>query len=254
VNEFAKAHTKQAKYDWFINRGFSKEDAAALAEYLNLPGANPGGGRIKTSKTRTEDGHGLESNVRTIALEPSEGSPKDQVPADLLNFIDRFLYMWIVQRNVPGALDIFSLRELSEQLRSLGFKLSDGDSTGNISTQEWARAFLTLWLLEDHSRANDAHHGLDETRNEVLLKLLESTDTQVSKMMQFNSLDQAISWDPMNRYKIVLFAGENTFIGIRDTYAVVFHFTHVPRDAVLLVIRNDGDSWIISRMLAIVTG
>jgi hypothetical protein len=104
-----------------------------------------------------------------------------------------------------------------------------------VRGQVWGGAFLSLWLEKDHGKVNELGHGLDPGKQENIFGFL---GTKKEASVGFRSLSEAIEWDKNSLYELIPLTEHDELIGLEATYAVVFRFIDVPRDAIILVIRN----------------
>jgi hypothetical protein len=253
VDEFIDCDTKDKKFQWF-KRDFKAAEAASFSDYLDLPGPNPGrdlDGYSKKSATR----YNSRSNVVQLIARPIRGKterPTTEEEFALRKFVDDFLYVWIVKGETERLEEWLSLKEITRQLNLLRFRFNmpKGDEH-DLSVVRWVESFLRLFLLEDHSIANRLHHGLDPEMEEALYATLESNK---EKTIRFRSVSEAIEWGGTSSYELISLAEKNDISGTQETYAVVFRFAHIPRDAVALVVRREDKGWSIIRLWDIVVG
>lgn len=271
VQDFAKASTKQQKQQWFSSHGFQHQEAQHLTKDLNIPNKNPDppldpardrrpkrcrNGYFKSEPPQTSafsampteyiSGQGPDILIpleRMRYIRPDLGSQ-----AILENTVRDFLNAWIVERDVDKAVTYVNTQIITEQLRPFGFNEQQSD--------DWAKKFFTMWLVEDHGLINLAGHALiPEYFTDLPLKPKLTEQREHYKIREYESLEGAIEGDGTKPYDISLIASENLETNIAPTHAViVFRFKSIPRDALVLFLKRDTDSWQIIRLFGLVTG
>lgn len=225
VGEFFKASSKQAKLEWLTSHDIGREDAVAAVNFTSLSDANID----------------VEHRSRRVTSQ----SKVDTAGVAVEKFIDAFLRKWIVEGDVTTAATFVSERGLDEQFALMGFP--DRKFDASRQSRQWREGFLSLWLLDDHSKADQMHHGMDPKFG------YELTRNSDEKRIEVASLHEAIEWKGGKRYEILqVNAANNPFLN--PASAVVFRFIHAPKDAIVLVVQKAGKQWEIIRLIAISAG
>lgn len=228
VEKFVEATSKKAKYEWFLFHKMNNSDAIRSIDFTSLSGSNIGLG--------------------DVSLDVVPSIKVDMASVTLKEFIDAFLYKWIVEGDISTAAKLVSARGLAEQFTLLGFP--DSKEEFSKYSRRWSEGFLALWLSDDHSDANRLHHGMDP---EIGYNLSDDRNASNKNRMHFGSLIEAIEWKGGERYEILpMSTADNLFLN--PSYAVVFRFIHAPRDAVVVVIQRAGRQWEIIRLLSVSAG
>jgi len=225
VGKFFEASSKKEKLEWLTSHEIRREDAVAAVNFTRLSGANIDVEHRSRPVTSTG-----KVDTRGVAVE---------------KFVDAFLRKWIVERDIATAATFISQRGLDEQFALMGFP-DQKDNTHKYSKQ-WREHFLSLWLLEDHSKVNDVHHAMDPNLGYELLPNIEMDQ------IRFASLDEAIEWKGGKRYEILQMTTVNNPFQ-NPASAIVFRFIHAPKDAIVLVVQKVGQQWEIIRLIAISAG
>ena len=276
VGQFAEAATQEEKKSWFQTNGFDKEDARRLASQLNLPrpsvfsslwhscpqseepaaksawrslpetsavksGAEFVFGNVfgQVTQNNVQNGGGLRYTTRNggLGYTTQSGGLEDTV----LNF----LTAWIVKRDVDQAELYCSGEDIAAQLRP--FKI------GETNARSWIRKFLTLWLLPDHGLVGAQGHGFAHEGYRLLPDTPEIASSKDYGLEKYESLNEAIGWKHGKLYDLIRLRGEDVGLSGDETYAVVFRFNKIKRDAIVVVFQNREGFWRIVRIFNVVS-
>lgn len=247
VRKFANSRTKKDKFRWFKDQGFLDEYALRGSESLTIPGPSPRR-REKPQAKSTSPQSAIEGRCKLEECkEPSA-------------FTDTFLNTWIVEKNISILTPSLQMTEIQKGLQSFGV-MDKSDSAlqskdMQSQTQQWTEGFLRLCLLDDHSVAEDVSHGFTPEGSQKLMNKgwLEIRDVK-EKETQFSSLSDAIEWNDSGPYQMFPLTKDNPLASASSSYAVVFRFHHIPRDAVMLVITPyEHNEWKVTRLLSLTPG
>jgi hypothetical protein len=238
VYDFARASTKELKYQWF-----NSDDSVPLNRYgrssflreLSLPGEQI---YIKTSP--------LKPARHVVERDAIFQTGTSDVPVDVRETAERFLGAWILKANIEEALGFVDTEELQKQQLH--------QDLGGQEVLVWMRKFLTLWLIEDHGLVNEKGHGVPRTKGYSELPVSPAEATGPFRIVKYVKLFDAIESPDGKEPYWVGRVDKGTF-DFPSEYALAFHFRSTTHDGLLILLGRDGNlnRWRVTGMFWIVT-
>jgi hypothetical protein len=236
VRAFAQANTKEAKYQWF------NHDVSVLLNHYGRPSFNRElslpGQPIFINLNPPKPTHDV------VEWDPIFQSDKRAVPIEVRDATEKFLNTWIVKSDVEAALGFVIPEELHQQLR--------GEDLSTDQEFEWARKFLTLWLIEDHGLVNEKGHGIPRTDGYSELPVNTGHAKGPFRTVRYEKLSDAIE-SPNGRDEYWVGELHSESPDVSGEYALAFHFRATPHDGLLIVLEQENRTWRVTRLLWIVT-
>lgn len=154
--------------------------------------------------------------------------------------LERVLNDWIVNS------DLSSIVTEKTDLQSLRFALLPTVETINwtqTQTEYWAKTLFGLWLIKDHGQVNLLGHG---DPNNKSFKLLAKQVISREGLMKFERFEEAIH-APGTGSPYILIPLPSEINGI-SRVAAVFKFRHIPRDTIILKMKQDDERFIVDTL------
>jgi hypothetical protein len=236
VEAFAQACSKQAKLQWFQSEAPEFGGWSPVLKRINLRGH-------------------LDRAPMHLAT-PFDILPP--APQDFREALTTFLTKWLVERDIPAALQFVSIADVANQLSA-----SKGASAGEEEASLWAQKFLTLWLIEDHGLVNELGHGIPAADGYVKLPKSTRELSDEFRLLRYEKLADAFevpqgpSMEDATPFSIVEVSPDLLSRNAPDLqlqgltaplYAVLFNFVEFPHDTLILLTERKSNSWRIIRM------
>jgi hypothetical protein len=225
LRNFAKAATRQEKTAWFKSDSKVPFTLYVNQNFLNgitIPG--PGTQILKRSATAARAAQD-ELQRRTSNL-----------PSELRNFVDSFLKIWIIERNVSAIPEFVNIAEITKQLRPPGVP---------ANLQDWLRKFFAMWLIDDHAFVNRMGHGNAAAEGYAALPQ-NVVDSAQYRFLRYERLEDAIDApDNAIPYEIRSVPPPQ---GFDSAYVVLFHFRTQPHDSIGLICGRVNGNWRVIRI------
>ena len=227
VLEFAEARTKQEKQKWF-----EREAQGAFDNYDFLA-------RTSLAKGRFEPTGDSASQRPEWLLTVAQGQAA--TPRSPRRVLDTFLDLWIVRRDIDGAMqlaDVPSITRLWTEARHV-------DSPNPAM---WVKTVLGMWLLEDHGLVNALGHGMPNRKGFEQLSAA-STNKDSSRLIKAEKLAQAIVTPgpslPEPYLAVLTPQSDDSMTPRNSRYTALFQFRHAPHDALMVAVGESGDQWAV---------
>jgi hypothetical protein len=240
VLAFAQACSKGDKLKWF-----KSDEGVPFSDYGDQS-------FLKSISTP-----GLLSSLEEKFKAPSQNArqyatinvPRAGIAPDLQETVNSFLTKWIVQQDIPAAVQFVNAQALREEFADWQVSFEERDA------RLWAEKFLTLWLVEDHGRVNQLGHGFPMGPGYSQLP----SDTQKLPdgfvLRKYESMEDAIyAPESAEGSRSPYMAGEFFLpeISPKPTNVVAFQFRRLPYDTLLLFFTQTANGWRIERMYWVV--
>ena len=235
VEAFARACSKQAKLQWFEAEAPENRTWSQILATINLQG------RLRESR--------MHLGAPFYVLPP--------IAQDFGEALKAFFTKWLVQRDIPAALQFVSIADVAKQVSN------SNDASARKEASVWAQKFLMLWLIEDHGLVNQLGHGMPAMDGYAKLPTSTQELPDEFRLLRYEKLADAFevrqgpSMEDAAAISIVevnsdLFRREAPDLQLQDLtgplYAVVFNFAEFPHDTLVFLANRKSDSWRIIRM------
>jgi hypothetical protein len=239
IRDFARGATKLEKLHWCNSDAEVRyrEYRDGFLEGISLP-----------------EGEGWVPNrYKNMAYRPPQDDLARSGRSGLDDAVEMFLKNWLVSNDIAGVMKSVDLDGIAKELSQFNTEVNPSD---------WARRFLTLWLVEDHGAVNELGHGLPSEPGYKELPISPGTPRLFTgsgaparnkdpgtkfSMIRYESLREAIivpgSEEP---YWVVRTPTERLLAG--DPHYVMFAFRRLPHDGLVFVFQKKGNDWVVSRM------
>ena len=227
VLEFAEARTKQEKQRWF-----EREAPGVFVNYDFLGGTSLAQGGLN----RTGDSWAqLPERLLTVAqVQPA-------APRSPRRVLDTFLDLWIVKRDIDGAMQLVDVPSITR----LWAEAKHGNSPNPAM---WVKTVLGMWLLEDHGFANTLGHGMPNRKGFEQLSAA-STNKESSRLIKAEKLAEAIFTPgpslPEPYLAVLTPRSDDSMTPPNSRYTALFQFRHAPHDALMVAVGESGDHWAV---------